>query len=1109
MTYLRIAKRGLRFYWKTHAAAGLAVLVATAVLAGALTVGDSIRATLSRRTAMRLGKVEAAVTCRGLFRAELASEMESKLALQRSRTAVTNQAAVTVGPILKTTGFAENADASVRVGDIQVLGVDPRFWKMGPADTDDIVAQPDNTVAVSRSLARRLNLEAGQDIVVKMQAAGGMPVEALLSQQADKRVSFRRRVEHIVEDEQFGGFDLYSRPDGGLNVYISLQQLNELFGYKDRLWANMLLFAGAIGSAEIGPTLSQVWQLDDAGLGLYLVDWPRVLELRSRDVFIADTIASRIGSTVPGGRGVLTYFANEFRCGDKSVPYSFISAIEGTGQEDVFTSLAQNELVLNEWLADQLKASEGDKIEIRYFVPSQGKRLSEQRETFVVKSVVPMMGTGADATLMPAIESMADAENCRDWDAGIPIDLSKIRPADEQYWDKYKGAPKAFVSMQTAKLLWSSRFGTLTAMRFSVDRYDPKTLRSKILSAIEPWQAGFVVQDVQQAGRKSARATTDFGGLTVGLSMFLIAASLILAGLVWSFGLQRRTGQIGILLATGFTKGQAGELLLLEEIGVILFAAIAGAAGGLCYTQWIIRGLNSIWAGAAGGIEIVFAWRWQTAILAAGISVAAALIVWLLRIRRLWRRPATDLLDRSEEIFMPRGNIGLAMAAAVTAGLAAVGMGIYGTQVAAQEAAGLFFGCGAMMLIAAGLFLSAGLSYLAVRAGQASKSLCVLAVKNAARRKGRSLAVTLTLAMGVFVVLATGVFQQVGPPDATIKDSGTGGFTLWAQSSIGLANDLGDVRFGREAGFLSADSPPLNAVSIRVLPAEDASCLNIAQVRQPSLWGVPPEAFSGRFRFKKLLEKNVPANPWEMLNQNIGQDVIPAIGDWATVYWGLHKDIGDQIEYTDRSGRVFRLEIVGLLDDSIWQGGLLISEKQFLKRYEDGSGWNVFLIDVPLEQLQSVSEKLTQSLSVYGVTLQTTADKLAQFHQVQNTYIRIFMVLGAMGLVLGTVGAGLVVLLNVLDRMGELAMMRACGFEKKKLRRMLFLEHAGLLTAGLFLGVVSAIVAAGPQIGRPENLPWKMMAGLVAVMWISGLVWVQVAAMAAMRGDLLEPLRKE
>jgi hypothetical protein len=393
MNYFKIAKQGLWFYWKTHLATGLAVLIATAVLTGALTVGDSIRATLSRRTLMRLGKVGTAVVCRGLFRAQLASEMEHKLAIGRNQTALAGEPAIFAAPILRVNGFAENQDASVRVGNIGVIGADERFWKMGPLPCEDITARLNDAVAVSRSLARRLNLKVGQDIVVRMQAAGGMPAEALLAQEEEKRISFRRRVERIVEDVQFGGFDIYSRPDGGLNVYVPLPQLNALSGYKDRVWANMLLFAGPVEKTEIAPTLSQTWQLEDAGLVVRLVDWPRVLELRSRDIFIPDVIASEIQNKIGGNRGVLTYFVNEFRCGDRSVPYSFIGALEGKAQEGAFTSLTQNEMIINEWLADQLKASEGDKIEIRYFVASQGKRLSEQKETFVVQSVVPMMVT--------------------------------------------------------------------------------------------------------------------------------------------------------------------------------------------------------------------------------------------------------------------------------------------------------------------------------------------------------------------------------------------------------------------------------------------------------------------------------------------------------------------------------------------------------------------------------------------------------------------------------------------------------------------------------------------------------------------------------------------
>ena len=54
-----------------------------------------------------------------------------------------------------------------------------------------------------------------------------------------------------------------------------------------------------------------------------------------------------------------------------------------------------------------------------------------------------------------------------DWDPPFPVDLSKIRPIDEDYWDRYRTAPKAFVALETAKKLWSSRFGQLTSVRIA------------------------------------------------------------------------------------------------------------------------------------------------------------------------------------------------------------------------------------------------------------------------------------------------------------------------------------------------------------------------------------------------------------------------------------------------------------------------------------------------------------------------------------------------------------------------------------------------------------------------------------------------------------------
>jgi ABC-type lipoprotein release transport system permease subunit len=1110
MNLIRITQQSLRFYWKTHLATGLAILVAAAVLAGALAVGDSIKATLTRRAQMRLGRIGTAVQCPGLFRAKLASELEEKLAVQRGQVVLTNAMQVVVAPVLQTTGFAENTDSTVRVGNIQILGIDERYWKLGPRSSAGPAEEVKEGVAVSRALAQRLGLKAGQEIVVRMRAVGGTPAETVLTPEEQTRVSFRRTVARVVEEEEFGGFDLYSRPDSGLNVFVPLEELNAMTDAEGgMIRANMLLIGGAVGANDIRQTLPTVWQLEDAGLELRLVDWPRVLELRSRDVFIPDAIAEGIQKNVGGALGLVTYFVNELRCGERTVPYSFVCAVDDMPQEKSPVTVTQDEMIINEWLADALKASEGDKIEIRYFVPSQGKKLVEQAGTFTVKTVIPMIGSGADSSLMPGYKALADAENCRDWNAGIPIDLSKIRSEDEKYWKKYKGAPKAFISMKAARLLWSSRFGTLTAIRFSVDEYDMRSLRAKILSAINPWQAGFVVLDMRHTVREAAKATTDFGGLVTGLSLFLIASSLILAGLVWSFGLRRRAVQVGMLSATGFTKGRIGWVFLLEEGPVVLIASLLGTAAGLIYTKLILAGLNDIWAGAAGGMKIIFAFRLQTLILAMWISIVASWLVWLLRIREFTKRPAAELLDRTQEILLPKGQIRFSLASAVLLVFAAAGLSVYGTRVSAQAAAGMFFGAGAMVLISMALFLSAGLAYLGVQTKRVSSSRWGLAIKSTARRRGRSLAVSMTLAMGVFVVLATGIFQQAAPKDPTDKASGTGGFMLWAQSSVPLVNDLNDARFQQQVGIAFSGKGDFDAVPLRMWSAEDASCLNIGRAQQPSLWGVRPEALAGRFRFKKVLDKKPPADPWEWLDLDLGEDTVPAIGDWATVYWGLHKDVGDEVDYTDQNGRVFRLKIVALLDDSILQGGLVISEKQFLKRFENASGWNVFLMDVPVSSVGAAGKTLTQLLGAYGFEVQTTAERLAMFHQVENTYIGIFMVLGSLGLVVGTVGLGLVVMLNAMERAGEMAMMRAIGYGRKTLSIMLFAEHAGLLTAGLVFGIISAAVAAGPQLEQMANLPWKMVASLTAVMWVSGLVWVGIAASMTMRGDLLEPLRKE
>lgn len=216
------------------------------------------------------------------------------------------------------------------------------------------------------------------------------------------------------------------------------------------------------------------------------------------------------------------------------------------------------------------------------------------------------------------------------------------------------------------------------------------------------------------------------------------------------------------------------------------------------------------------------------------------------------------------------------------------------------------------------------------------------------------------------------------------------------------------------------------------------------------------------------------------------------------------------MEYTDETGHVFRVRIVGMVDSSILQGSLIIAEKEFTGRFPSESGYRVFLADVPADKAEAVGQSLTSQLRDYGLLLTPAKERLAAFSTVENTYLSIFTALGGLGLILGSVGLGLVVLRNMLERRGELAMLRAVGFDRKRLRRMVFYEHWGLVLSGLLCGVVAALVAVLPAIQLPGGRIPYVSLGLtvLAIGLVSGL-WVWLAGTAALRGGLLESLRTE
>ena len=98
-----------------------------------------------------------------------------------------------------------------------------------------------------------------------------------------------------------------------------------------------------------------------------------------------------------------------------------------------------------------------------------GRKLEVEDATVTVCKILPMEGMAVDQTMMPDYPGFAEKKSCRDWDPGVAITLSRIRPKDEEYWDKYKGAPKAFITLADGQKLWPNRFGSLTGIRWPLE----------------------------------------------------------------------------------------------------------------------------------------------------------------------------------------------------------------------------------------------------------------------------------------------------------------------------------------------------------------------------------------------------------------------------------------------------------------------------------------------------------------------------------------------------------------------------------------------------------------------------------------------------------------
>jgi len=1154
-----LVARSLVHHRRVNAAVIFGVAVAVAVLAGALVVGDSVRASLRGLFLQRLGAADHLVASPNFFRDALADELsrDEEFARAGFRGAV---------PFVALEGVVKDEESGRRAGGVAVYGVDERFWRfhgiegVGPAGDGALLSPP---------LAEELGAGEGSRLLLRVEKPSEIPVESLHGRKDDVGSTLRLVSGGPLAAERLGEFSLRPTQGAVRAVFVPLEALRRQLRRAGEANAILVGASGETGGPAPGARTEALRAAlrrratdRDRGVRLRPLEAQGVVAFESDSGLVNEETAAAAGEAARRAglelSPVLSYLANSIRVGDREVPYSLVTALD----ERAFDRLRAGErrpasaapegaqaagepggpapLVLNEWAAAALGARPGDPVTLDYYLWEEGGRLLTRSAEFRLAAVVPIAGAAADRDLVPDYPGISGAESVANWDPPFPVDLSRIRPQDEDYWDEHRTTPKAFVPLARGQELWSSRFGRLTSIRLvppaGVSPAEAGARFAAEFAAVsDPSASGFEVLPVRSEGLAASRGATDFGEYFLYFSFFIVVSALLLAALFFRLGVEQRLREIGVLRAVGFDAARVRRVFLAEGLLLAAAGSLCGLLGAWTYAALVMRGLRTWWVGAVGTTALEL--HLTAGSLAAGAAggVAAALVCVVLTLRGLRRSSVRSLLQGgvAEErgggrspapggVGPRRGafgarltavRVGAATAAAGGLLLLAAGLGLVG------QAAG-FFGGGTLLLVALLCWQSAwlrGRGAVGVR-GRGPAAVARLGLRSATHRPGRSVLCITLIAAASFIIVAVDAFRREGASEEGGRKTGTGGYALLAETLLPVVQDPNSAE-GREALNLPAagEGGPLAEARLarfRLRPGDDASCLNLYRPRQPRVLGATADFLrENRFAFAGSLAAT-PAekeNPWLLLEREFEDGAVPIIADANSLAYVLHLKTGEEFLLERGGAGPARLRVVGALADSLFQGEMLMSERHFTRLFPEQEGYRLFLVDGPAgAEGREAAARLEEALEDYGFDAQPAAERLAEFHRVENTYLSTFQMLGGLGLALGTLGLAAVLLRNVFERRRELALLRAVGYGRGHFALMIVAENALLLLCGVSTGTLAALVAIAPAVAeRGGHAPVFALAVLLLTVVAAGLAASLLATLAALRSPLIPALRSE
>jgi putative ABC transport system permease protein len=543
----------------------------------------------------------------------------------------------------------------------------------------------------------------------------------------------------------------------------------------------------------------------------------------------------------------------------------------------------------------------------------------------------------------------------------------------------------------------------------------------------------------------------------------LLAASMVIRN-TFQVLLAQRLRENGLLRLVGATGGQVQRTVLAEALLIGLVGAVVGIAVGFG-----LGGVIAMVADMDGG-GLVFPWFWAIAalIVTVGVTVLAA-----------WA-PAARLRSLA-----PIAALSEANAAGAERTRSSVVAWIFGVLITALGALGLWAASALgnpLVLIGGGVVLAIGLIVLVpllvrvvmpaiARLLSAFGPVAKLAGENLVRTSRRSGTIVLAISLGGSLILAmlTGV-----------------------QSVNATLNARLDENYAFDALITTRSDESLDTADLA--PILESEGLESSELTSAVTLAADPEHPSSLAALLTL-----PSTTADALDRPLADGEV-ALSEWDAESRGAAE--GDTVTFTDASGATVDLTVVtDPLLDTLYNPNTgstygAVTEST-LAEFDDvttDAGLWLFAADGKISELVdavSAAQGTNSDLQLLGPIAEQQL-----YEQIVTLVVAFVLAMLGLTVVISVIGLASVVALAVAERRRELALLRALGMTRARVRTMVLIEAVSLALIGavfsILIGVpmgisaVPAMIADGGTIAI--SLPWIGIGAVIGSAIVLGVI---------------------